>query len=1046
MIDEIPDVARSVAELRKFMDGFVRALEALTEGVSEAAPDEVRAFLPTYARSVLVFDERLVHCAELLGRGLRDEALGYESDAPALLEAVTLLDLASKPHWETWKSALASHGFPMPTMPRMDLAAALFDARNVVVDLKPHLDRWRRLNLSNAPLSKRLRMLRKLRSKDPNNEVWFESLIEHERQRLMELERDIKFAITTKDEQSLTAILAELEDDWVEPVPGRLKASATSALDGFKSSRLDRQMDEVGHTLVAAYEARDLDSGRQLRRQWAALLEEKGAPAAADPRVRDAEPAAAWVDRHDRLEALFAEIWQSLDAEPSGVRARRSWVRSLERMGQEIEDLAEKLHEEVEVEPIERALERVSRVLDAFDREERFRRRLTFAGVAAVTTLLAGLVIARHIWIEREQRIRDAVAEIDKLEAGIRSGNVTSLPEVDQEWPSWVRADPRVSGKWAMAEAEFAGQDERRGRFAAACEAIATNLRGVQSALGARTDPLAPWPVEFAAATRGLAGIETAGDAVTDGERAQVVRLAGEIDIAKTKLQGVADAFVETEIGRINARLVELRERLNNDRSAVIRGVEEQRGRFLGLRQRASTQAAAEAAGAYGGLRMTSAKVRPLLAEDGVVAKQVDDLSALVAKWEGFEKAVGSLDEKLGDWPQYAAQLRAIATGFPDIPEARDYADGAADEPIWAAADEWSSFTESLPPLAAMTAVQADACLKRVDALGPAAAGLEPVRDFKERLLPSIRMQATRKPADVKRTIQEFLDGVWLAEIRSIVTVQEEQQERYCLDVPDVGAFCKYVSGWKTKTGWPLKVTAAPVAAVKPAPQLELRDAVAKMLKAWPAQPQGTQFDEDVVEVLEAVIEKTNVDPVVRLVTFRQWFLAARDHSLALQCEQAAGLQAMLKNDRRDDQPIPGLPKEDMYLWVKPDRDTLPGYVVAKGKANDILDQAAAAIPAIRQAIAAGQALLANASGERLVLVGRAGLDAEGKGTAVLREKVGADDLWWLDRTGRVRRAGTIGAGDRFAAANPAAPAGSPLYRRERFGAQAKPQADAQEK
>lgn len=1032
MIDEVPEVARSIAELRKFMDGFVRALDGLVEGVSEAAPDEVRAFLPMYGQIVPVFDERLVQCADLLGRGLRDEALGYEADAPTLLEAVTLLDLVSKPNWTTWKDALVAHDFPLPTMPRMDLAAVLFDARNTLVELKPLLDGWRRLNLSNAPLAVRLGMLRQLRRRDPNNEVWFESLVEFEKQRLMDVERDVKAAVAAKDESALAAIVAELAETWVVPVPGRITAAAGSALEGFKSSRIDRRMDEVARDLVVAHEARDLEAGRQLRGQWTALLDEKGPAAGGATRADEVESATTWVDRHDRLEALSAEIWQAIDGEPSGFRARRRWVRSLERMGQETEDLAEKLHEDIDVEPVERALERITRVLEAFGREELFRRRVMFVGIGAAALLVAGLVVGRQRMLSHERRVRDAVSALEVADTRIRAGEVIDLDAILVKLPPAVTSDPRVAGKAGLVRAERTGQEARRERLAAAREAIETKLRELDEACRVRKDPLQPWPVEFAEVTRMLAGVEATAGAVTDTEKSEIIKLKDGVDITKTRLHGQADAEVDRTVREINEQLVEYRELVTRERAAAIRGVNEQRARFQELRQRATTQAAPGADGPYEGLRITSAKIRPLVAEDGAIARQIEELSALTAKWEGFEKAVAALDAKLGDWPAYAGQLRAIASGFSDVPEARDYGSSAAAEPIWVVADEWARLTAKLPPLRNATPAQAEALVKGIEALGGVADGFQPVQEFKERVLPLLAVLAARKPAAVRDPVQKFLDGIWLTDIRSVVTVAEKSTRFYCLDEPTEGAYFKYVAGWKADDGWPLKQSGEPAVTVEPAPQLILRETLRKTLQQWPAQPEGLRFDEQIVDLLEAVITQKSVDPVLRMVVLRQAVLAAFEQSRALRCPEGTALKESLKDDGPD--PIPGLPNEALVSWVRPDRDERPEYLQAKGKAREILDQAQDAILAMRRSITTDQKLLENSGGERFVLVGRSGRDASGRATVVPRGKPGSGSLWWLDRAGGRKPAGTLDASGRFTAANPAAPAGSPVYRMEQFG------------
>lgn len=1032
MTEDIPEVARSIDSLRKFMGDFANALNALVDGVSATAPNEVRACLPVYSQIIPVFDERLARCADLLRRGLRDEAVGYEADTPALIDAVTLLDLASKPQWEAWKSALDANDFPLPPLPRMDLAAVLVEARNTLADLKPLLDRWRRLNLSNAPLPERLRMLRKLRQKDPNNEVWFESILEHEKQRLMEIERDIKAAITAKDETALTALLDELTDDWTEKPPERLKAAATSALENFKSSRLDRQMAEVGRNLAAAFESRDLDAGRQLRRQWAALMEEKGPDGAGDPLVATVDPAIAWVDRHDRLEALSTEIPQALDTEPSGFQARRQWVRSLERMGQELEDLTEKLHDEVEIEPIERNLERIARVVEAFNRWEIFRRRLMFASVAATALLVAGLVYDRQRRVAHEQRVRDAIAAIEKCEQRITRGNIEDLDAMVQPWLPAVSADPRVSGKLATARAEDDKQTARRKRLDDNIERIERSLQDVEAARQARQDPLQPWPVEFAKATRDLA--TTKADAVTEAEKTRLQTKQNDVDIAKTKFHAKADVYVSDAVREINERLVELRDLVTKDRAALIKGVGEQRERFLDLRRRATAQAAPEAEGEYANLKTASGKARPLVAEDGVVAKQLEELTSLAAKWDGFEKALAGLDGKLGDWPEYAAQLRAIANGFPDIAESRDYGTCADAAAMWDVAAAWNRLSGEIGDI--RVAADAQKLLAGLDALGKAAGQYRPAADFRKRYGELLQAQAKQNPANVKAKIEKFLDSAWLADIRWVVAAADGRF--YCTEEPQSGDFFKYVVGWKGERNdgqWPLKQSTAPAEKVTPAPSVALRDAIRTAIGK--GLPNGPQCDEVMVKILETAIKSEQVDPILRAVTARQVFVAALEECRALQCPAAAALVSSLK-DAQNQGTVPGIPKDYLTLWVKPDRESLRDYVIAKPKASDFLGQVQDVIPAIRQAIAADKGMLASPSGERMVLVGRMGRDAAGRGFAVTRGKVTAGELVTIDVDGAINPAGTIDASGRFTPASPPPPAGSPLWRRDRFGAAAK--------
>jgi len=209
MQTELPEDARSVEAIRRLMTELCKALSALAEGVAKAAPDAVRELLVRRADVLPSIDERLVKVADLIRRGLRDEAIGYAVEPPGLVDAATLLDLSSNPRWGQWLAAITEQIIPEPAMPRMDLVATLVKAQDDVVRFKPMLDTWRRMNLANSPLRDRITMLRKFREVDPANELWFEALREHQKQRLMELEREIREATAQHDELRLAAIVEE---------------------------------------------------------------------------------------------------------------------------------------------------------------------------------------------------------------------------------------------------------------------------------------------------------------------------------------------------------------------------------------------------------------------------------------------------------------------------------------------------------------------------------------------------------------------------------------------------------------------------------------------------------------------------------------------------------------------------------------------------------------------------------------------------------------------------------------------------------------------
>ena len=277
MEDRVEKILRSNEEIRSFSNELKEALQSLTEGVAGNAKDVVSHLLSLYSVIIPKFDERLAKCGALLERGLRDEALSYASDAPSLLEAVGFLDLESQQHWEKWKATLAMHEMPIPVGPKVDIARELNEAEMYLAQLKPLLSKFRRAVLANAPLGQRLGLLRKLREEDPTCLAWIESIQEHEKQRLMDMEVEVRDAFRQKNE----AVFAR--DD--EGAAGRLDRAAAGpsgfigkekSWDKVTENRVGNQLDIIADALVLAKEEGDLDSARTLQEQWSVLRSRKG--------------------------------------------------------------------------------------------------------------------------------------------------------------------------------------------------------------------------------------------------------------------------------------------------------------------------------------------------------------------------------------------------------------------------------------------------------------------------------------------------------------------------------------------------------------------------------------------------------------------------------------------------------------------------------------------------------------------------------------------------------------------------------------------------
>jgi len=312
----------TIEEIRNFSDQLKEELETLTEGVAGNSKDVVAHLLAQYSVVIPEIDKRLAKCGALLERGLRDEAMSYAKDAPSLLEAVGFLDLRSQQHWEKWKATLAMHEMPIPVGPKMAIARELNEAEMYLAQLKPLLSKFRRAVLANAPLGLRLGLLRKLREEDPTCLAWIESIQEHEKQRLMDMEVEVRDAFRQKNEAVLRGMTKELQADWIERPPARLVSSVKKSLDKVTENRVGNQLDIIADALVLAKEEGDLDSARTLREQWSALEVEKGSFSVDDPNVIKALPVLEWVQQHDDIERLYLDLESELDQQPVSRKER----------------------------------------------------------------------------------------------------------------------------------------------------------------------------------------------------------------------------------------------------------------------------------------------------------------------------------------------------------------------------------------------------------------------------------------------------------------------------------------------------------------------------------------------------------------------------------------------------------------------------------------------------------------------------------------------------------------------------------------------------
>jgi hypothetical protein len=1015
--DDPEALGKSLDKVSQLMETLWQALDALAAGVSFSAPDDVRQLLGLRASVVPYIDARLATCGDLLAEGLRGEALGRANESPPLIETAKLLDLGRHPNWPAWQQALAAEEMPEPVCPRVDLVKALEKAQADLQRLKPLLDAWRRMNLANGGLAERIAVLRRLRSADPANaeKVWKKALLEHEQQRLRQIEQEIKQATRDRDERQLETLVEEMSADWIEPVAPRLKKAAAAALESFRGSRIDRELEELAASLTAAHEARDLEAARELRRRWQPLADEKGPTDPGDLNLAAAAPAVAWVDRHDRMEALSGEIWQSLDGRPSGLRAWKEWVRSLDRMGGEMEDLAEKLPEEVDVEAIERTRQRIARKRSELEHHEAFRRRMMYIAAASAAILLAAGVFYYDSVRRYEKAVLAACEQLDDSLARCQAGTIVKQPDFGL-LPAVLR-DIRVVGRMEKLENCFAAGIERRQGFDAA---LAEAKNASAAAEGEeRSDPLAPWPAAFAEATKAVARIGNGNESLAKSptERAK-------LEEAK-RLTAAADLEIERKVEAFDAELDKARGLLASDVAGGAATAAAIQANFDQLRARAGTIAAVGAELGYGRQQIASAAAIARTAADGPLGRKLADLQRMVGDRRKFASDLGRLPSTLGQWPAYREMLEQIATTFGDLPQAREFAEAAEQSPHWEAIIAWQAFAEGLGQLDKATPEIAKATVKAFGSLPKHVKNLPMARRFADDLLPALEVFSGRRTIPLKDDLSIFLEGPFMGEI-AFVAKDEQGGLYYCLaPQPIVGQPCEYLAGGKLRNQvWPTKRSRTPVVAVEPAPQARLAKTFLGDVERSDISG-GLTLDDLLLRCIKQAVADEKCDILSRVVIVRKFLLLADEFSRPIH-NHGRELVAAVDRDRS----IPGLTIEDLFSFLSPDRDAQTGYITARNTAKAILRKVEDGLPVLQQAITDERELLQQPCGEIPALSGLVSLAADGTPVPVWRgESPPAGTLWWISSTGELMEAGSLAADGGFRFSAPPPPAGTPLWR-----------------
>ncbi len=282
-----------------------------------------------YGRETAQVNIRLAECTQLLRKGLRSEAIQRAFMKPNVLDWSARLDFSE---FDDWLSILQFYGITVPTLLDRDAAQELQEAIVEAQPLEELLRQHRRLAIAKAPLSWRLKVLRRLGELDSFNIVWREDQEQWETVRLKQIPAELKEAVETKSLVSVQSICTELnESKWAVAPSQDLCKRASKAANSFLHAQQSLQLKSIADQLHAAYSEGNESTASKQYKAWTEIVTVMRSPPPSDL-VQAVEPAIEWLqgctedrDRIAKHEKAAANLEIALQKKSTLADVQRSY-------------------------------------------------------------------------------------------------------------------------------------------------------------------------------------------------------------------------------------------------------------------------------------------------------------------------------------------------------------------------------------------------------------------------------------------------------------------------------------------------------------------------------------------------------------------------------------------------------------------------------------------------------------------------------------------------------------------------------------------------
>ena len=409
-------------------DEIRKALEK-PDGVSE---ETMAPLASRYDEEVRGVNERLDEAVALLRKNLRSEAIQSANRRPNVMEAAVALDFSERVEWQ---EILQFLGVPVPQQLDHDKVQQINEAIVETQPIEQLLKQHRKLAIAKAPLSWRLKVLRRIADVDAMNPIWMEDVEDYETARRKTLAEEVGTALKQNNTSQIASLQKELsQTNWVTPPPAELLQSLTRALSTNDYNQRVESMRFIASNLHNAFSEFNEPAARSLWAEWSQACSELNGPVPPDLSDEIA-PAQTWLSELDTANANSQQRTEALHGLTHAMNRSRD-LATLRRAYAKARQFDEPIPPEME--------QRFQSLIQEIELSQKRKTQLKIIGIVTAAILIAGIVAFWQYRQIQETRVATAVTQFSELVNG------DQLAEASSFWKGLEETDPGLTQEIEM--------------------------------------------------------------------------------------------------------------------------------------------------------------------------------------------------------------------------------------------------------------------------------------------------------------------------------------------------------------------------------------------------------------------------------------------------------------------------------------------------------------------------------------------------------------------------------------------------------------------